>query len=44
MWFQRVSEAKTVKNRLHMDISARGGARSRSRPEGRWSTPKRSGL
>ena len=44
IWFQRVPDRKTVKNRLHLDISAGGDRSVRSRPAPRVSTPRCSGL
>jgi hypothetical protein len=38
IWFHVVPDAKVVKNRLHLDIHASGGGRTRSRLAGSEST------
>jgi len=43
IWFQVVPEKKTLKNRLHLDITSAAGERNRSRPGAGSSTPRPSG-
>ena len=42
IWFQVVPEKKTLKNRLHLDITSAAGEQIRSRPGAGSSTPRRS--